>query len=241
MGSRKNILVTGWLDESLKARLAETHDVDVVPFIRVEPVVSDEIKKALEELSGRQLHIVFTSNNGVQAVAEIIKNKPDGWQFFSMEGVTSRSVTEHFGEGSLIATAHTGEGLADKILASGDVHEVIFFCGDLRRDELPERLKTRGVNVKEMIVYHTIATPLALEKEYDAIVFFSPSAVYSYVSQNKIQSHAVCFAIGKTTANTIKTIVPNEVMIAQPPQKERVVEMLLEYYSKETKHEPIKE
>jgi uroporphyrinogen-III synthase len=228
---RKKILVTGSLEDALANRLAEYHEVDVVPFINIEPIVSEKLKEELEELSNKELHVVFTSNNGVKSVAALIAQKPEHWKMFCIEGVTSKSIEEHFGADSLEGTALSSEVLAKEILNNSNVKEVVFFCGDLRRDDLPELLRGRGIKVKEVIVYNTIATPVKVEKEYDAIVFFSPSAVYSYVAMNRIHEKTECFAIGNTTANTIKNIVSNKVMIAQPPQKERVLEMVLEYYN----------
>lgn len=227
---RKKILVTAPLADIHAGKLAEHHDVGVIPFIAIEPVESEELKAQIALLCENEQFVVFTSNNGVRSVAAMIGKKPEKWKIFSIEGVTSKSLEEHFGAGSLAGTALYGEDLAKAILSNDDVKEVIFFCGDLRRDELPERLRAAGVKVTEVIVYETVATPSRVERQYDAILFFSPSAVYSYVALNTIPEQTVCFAIGNTTANTIKNVVNNRVLIADPPLKERVVEMVLEYY-----------
>lgn len=231
MKARKRILVTAPLDDVHTDKMDIYHDVDVIPFIRIDPVVSEELKNRLDQLRGREQYIVFTSNNGVKSVANLIGEKPEKWKMFCINGVTSKSVEQYFGADSLSATGMSGEALADEILKNDKVQEVIFFCGDLRRDELPERLRSMGIKVAEIIVYHTTATPLKVEKEYDAILFFSPSSVYSYIAMNHIPAKTVCFSIGNTTANTIKNLVNNTVLIAQPPQKARVVEMVLEYFN----------
>lgn len=228
--NKKHILSTGFLEDELLHKVSVKHEIDMIPFIAIDLISSESLEKEIQELRERDLHVVFTSNNAVKAVSNLIGTKPQGWKLFSIEGVTSRSVIEHFGEHSLQGTAFYGEELAKEILRDGNIKQVVFFCGDLRRDELPIRLQAQGVTVKEVIVYNTIGTPVMLEKKYDAILFFSPSAVYSYVSMNSIEEHTVCFAIGNTTAKTIRNIVQNKVMIAQPPQKERVVDMVLEYY-----------
>ena len=230
MQLRKNILVTGDLKDAMVNRIAKFHEVDVVPFIAISPNRDEQLKSNLASLTQRDLMVVFTSSNGAKAVHDLLNEKPAGWKFYAIEGVTSQSVKENFGVDSLAATAYTGEELAGEILKDNSVAEVVFFCGDLRRDELPEKLRSKGISVTEIIVYNTLATPVKVEREYDAIVFFSPSSVYSYAAMNKVPKEAVCFAIGNTTANTIRDIVPNKVLIAQPPEKERVVEMLIEYY-----------
>jgi uroporphyrinogen-III synthase len=222
--------VTGTLSNILVGKLAEHHDINVMPFINITPVLSDELKEEIKQLCSKQLKVVFTSNNGVETVAALIDKLPGSWELFSIEGVTSRAVRQYFGESSLAATALSADDLAKEIL-KGSIKEVVFFCGDLRRDELPERLRSSGVRVIEVIVYHTVATPAKVKKEYDAILFFSPSSVYSYMAMNSIPEKTTCFAIGHTTANTIKNIVNSKVLIALPPSKERVVEMVLEYYN----------
>jgi uroporphyrinogen-III synthase len=233
MQAKRKILVTGTIDDVLQSRIAGDHHVEVIPFIRIEPVADEELRIALDDLVHRDLSVVFTSNNAVKAAIDLLEHKPDSWKLYSIEGVTSRAVQKYFGEDSLAATAYSGEELAARILESERPGEVIFFCGDLRRDELPERLRVQHVQVRELIVYNTVATPVRLEMQHDAILFFSPSAVYSYVALNVMAEHTVCFAIGNTTANTIKNIVPNKVITAQPPQKERVIDLVLEYYAQE--------
>ncbi len=239
MKARQQILVTGFLEDVLVYKMAAHHDVDVIPFINIEAVVNDDLREKVEQLRLRELKVVFTSNNSVKSVSAMIGDKPGNWKLFSIEGVTSKAVTQYFGADSLAATALSGEELANEILKYDSVKEVVFFCGDLRRDELPERLRSNGVKVTEVIVYNTVATPLKVEKEYDAILFFSPSAVYSYVALNSMPEKTVCFAIGHTTANTIKNIMSNKVLVAHPPQKERVVEMVLKYYYQDIRNEPI--
>lgn len=233
--AKKNILITGSLSDAQAAPLLAHHSVDIIPFISIEPLYHEDLKKQINALAEQHLKVVFTSNNAVKAVSAMLSQKPSAWKLYSMQGVTSLAVQNYFGADSLAATALSSEQLAEEILKDSTVSEVLFFCGDLRRDELPLRLSIEGVQVRELIVYNTVASPVKLEKQYDAVAFFSPSAVYSFAAQNAMPAYAVCFAIGNTTANTIKNIVPNEVRIAQPPQKERVVEMMLEYYKQEEK------
>ncbi len=227
---RKHILSTGVLDDILIEQISAAHEIDVVTFISIEPMVNEELKQEIKELSKSVAYVVFTSSNAVTSVAAMLGEVPVDLKVFSVEGITSKAVAEYFGDDSLKGTAYAGQELADEILKHEEVRDVIFFCGDQRRDELPERLRSKGLQVKEVVVYKTVATPVLLEHRYDAVLFFSPSAVQSFWAKNTLPEETVCFAIGNTTANTIKNIVHNKVVIAHPPQKERVVEMVLEYY-----------
>ena len=229
--SRKHILSTGLLDDALIGQINATHEIDVIPFINVASVMNWELETEVKKMAEGRLHVVFTSSNAVKSVAAMLGKGIATWQVFSVEGTTSKAVADKFGEASLKGTAYAGQELADEILKHEDVREVVFFCGDLRRDELPQRLREKGIGVREVVVYKTVATPMKVSRNYDAILFFSPSAVHSFFKKNALQEETVCFAIGNTTANAIKELVNNKVVTAYPPQKEQVVKMLLEYYT----------
>ena len=46
--------------------------------------------------------------------------------------------------------------LAEAVLAAGTEKPVLFPCGDLRRDELPARLRDEGLGVEEVVVYRSV-------------------------------------------------------------------------------------
>jgi uroporphyrinogen-III synthase len=81
---------------------------------------------------------------------------------------------------------------------------VIFICGDKRRDDLPEILKSFYIEVKEVHVYQTINLNKTVNLHaIDGLAFMSPSAVYS-LAQNGGFNNLPCFAIGPTTAQALK-------------------------------------
>ena len=83
--------------------------------------------------------------------------------------------------------------LAEKIIPEINDREVIFFCGNLRRNDLPDALRQKGITVREITVYQTSLTPVTIEKEYDAVLFFSPSAAESFFSKNSLPAKTVLF------------------------------------------------
>ena len=120
-----------------------------------------------------------------------------------------------------------GELIAGEAIAT----EVNFFCGDRRRDELPGILRNNDIEVNEIVVYHTIATPHIINKAYEGILFFSPSAVDSFFSVNKVAPHSLMFAIGRTTATSIKKYSDNKIIVANEPGKENLVEKMIAYFA----------
>ena len=57
---------------------------------------------------------------------------------------------------------------------------VTFFCGNQRRDTLPDKVRAAGIKVEELVVYETVELPLKVTDHYDAILFYSPSGVRSF-------------------------------------------------------------
>jgi uroporphyrinogen-III synthase len=120
--------------------------------------------------------------------------------------------------------------LADVIIDQKNISSVIFFSGDKRRDELPEKLSQHNIEVNEIEVYKTFETPHLITKNYDAIIFYSPSTVSSYFSANKINEQTILFAIGNTTASEIKKYSDNKIIVGNEPEKELLAGEAIKYF-----------
>jgi uroporphyrinogen-III synthase len=167
--------------------------------------------------------------NAVDAIHNYITNKVD-WAIYSIGNTTKQLISEVFGAEHITGTAEDASALADKIIKDNRQH-VVFFCGDQRREELPAKLQVAQINLQEITVYHTVETAEKITKDYDGILFFSPSAVNSFFSVNKIYKDTVVFAIGRTTATAIKQYVNNNIIIADSPGKENLVKEMIAYFS----------
>ncbi|MDR3716255.1 MAG: uroporphyrinogen-III synthase [Puia sp.] len=224
--------------------------LEAVSFIETEPIPGDEAADLrLADLSRMPATIVFTSMNAVDAVANRISGLPDGsrsgagWRIFCIGQATRQRVIRYFGEPAIAGTADSALSLAETILTHfredsrgrGDSEgfpEVIFFCGDQRRDELPDRLRENSVPVTEIVVYKTIRMARTLERRYDGILFFSPSAVDSFFPANQLPEGTVLFAIGATTAAAVRKHSSNRVIIGESPAKEILIGQAIEFFTK---------
>ena len=205
--------------------------IDELSFIKTEEIVDAAIENKIRKLSSQDITAVFTSMNAVKAVAKFIKSQP-GWKIFCIGNTTKELVKEYFGEEPIKGFADNAEQLSKKIIENSSIKNVTFFCGDKRRDDLPGNLIKNGIGVDEVIVYKTIETPTSLKKQYDGILFFSPSAVQSFFSKNSISNKTKIFAIGSTTANVVKHFVRHPVIIAEIPGKENLVKLAINHFSK---------
>jgi uroporphyrinogen-III synthase len=96
-----------------------------------------------------------------------------------------------------------------------------------------------GREVEEIIVYETIETPQKMSrKQYDGILFFSPSAVKSYFSVNKLNEEIKVFAVGKTTADSILQNDKREIITSEIPGQENTIDLVISHFSstKTVKH-----
>lgn len=229
MENKLHILCTAPVDSSLIQQAAANDVViDVVSFIAIEPVQSDALSEKIAPLYKERLHVIFTSMNAVAAlpVATI------DWKVYCIGHATQKAIEDKFGNHVIAGTANNAGELADLIINDTSIKEVVFFCGDIRRDELPEKLTASGIKVEEIIVYKTIAIPEKINKHYDSILFFSPSAVNSFFNTNTIDNTTTLFAIGKTTASEIQKFSNNKTITSGQPDKKAMLQQVLAYNNK---------
>jgi uroporphyrinogen-III synthase len=178
--------------------------------------------------------------NAVDAVTRHLASlTANPWQVFCIGAATHRLIRDHFGEDRIAGTANSASELANviiqwKALAAGapgsHTSEVFFFCGDQRRDELPDQLRQASIKVNELVVYRTLPTPHTIETVYDGIVFFSPSAVHSFFTRNTLPPATILFAIGQTTADCIRGYTPNKTILSDIPEKETLIRQVIGYF-----------
>lgn len=225
-----SILSTRALNDTLLTKAAEKNIyIDAIPFIKTETVLTPEIHDRIQILATQKKVTIFTSVNAVEAVNRHLKQKPD-WTIYCMGGVTKDAVYDIFGKHSVTGTAKTATSLAEKIVDDKAVNDVVFFCGDQRLDDLSETLISNKIKVEELVVYNTIQTPQSIEKNYNAVLFFSPSAVHSFFSENTIAINVKLFSIGKTTTATIQTYCTNPVITSEWPGKDQMIELVMKHF-----------
>lgn len=216
----------------LEAAKAKGISIDIVSFIDTSPVQTTGIKEEIGKILSQSANVVFTSMNAVTTVATYINGHSPAWNIFCIGNTTRELAARYFGERSISTTANNAAELADKMIAHKNVKQVVFFCGDQRREELPGKLRQNGIVVQEVIVYHTISTPHKVDKVYDGILFFSPSAVQSFFYANAVPRSSILFAIGQTTADAIKTFTDNTIIESEKPGKEDLVKKMFQFFKK---------
>ena len=173
---------------------------------------------------------VFTSKNAVRAVFE--QNRIDPTVFRKVFCVGEKTAAFLREKGVVVAgicnsAYELALSLVEQMANEQDEQvKVTFFCGNLRRDELPSLLKENKITVEEIEVYKTRLLPKKFGNSYDGLLFFSPSAIQSYLTAgNSVEP--VAFCVGNTTA--VAAIMQfDKVYVAETPSVEAVIEMVVE-------------
>ena len=119
----------------------------------------------------------------------------------------------------------TAKKLADRLNTKYSSDSFVYYCGDKRLDLIPDTLNNLGLVWKEATVYRTLFNPRKWDREYEGIVFFSPSAVRSFIALNSMGS-ATGYCIGKTTGAALEKYT-NRVLIPKTPNRKSLMDLLL--------------
>jgi len=233
MNGKTQLLSTAILDHPLINKAAGNGiKLDCVPFIQINISNDKALLVETEELCVRPLVAVFTSVNAVRAISRLVYVAKPDWNIYCIGNATKNALLDYFHVSAIRGWANDAASLAEVMLNNG-VNEVVFFCGDKRMDMLPQKLRENQVLVHEVVVYQTVETAQVISKEYDGILFFSPSGVNSFFSVNKVETNTILFAIGDTTAEAVKLWTDNVLVVSETPSKENLVNLAIQYFNKQ--------
>lgn len=222
MKAQINILSTKNLLEHQKKEL-KNFLVDEANFIQIE--YNTDVS-TLPNLS----NVIFTSKNAVMGLLKNFdRDKLNFEKVYCVGDKTSQFLQEQGIE--VILKMNSAKELALEIIKDKSLKKVTFFCGNLRRNDLPQILSDEGIKVNEVEVYKTKFKSVKLEKEYNAVLFFSPSSIKSYI-ESKNSTNSLAFCIGNTTANEAIDYFEN-VFVADEPTVEHVIKSVNQYFDYE--------
>ena len=192
-----------------------------------------EIKNTNFELDKINTNLIFSSQNAVLSLME-----QNGWETLKTKnvfcvGIKTKDLLEQNGF-TVVAYLDYASELAEIITLIYNKESYTFFSGNLRKETLPKALKNAGITFNEIEVYQTTLAPFKISKQenFNGILFFSPSAVDSYLTNNKIKNE-ICFCIGTTTASALEAHKIKKIIIPETPSIEEVIVEVIAYYNTE--------
>lgn len=220
MQSPIRILSTKILAAPQKQELLKAHfEVVEADFIKTE--------NRTFELNALNDNLIFTSQNAVHSFFQHPKHESLKSKNVFCVGLKTKILLSEAGFNVVAYTGYAAD-LAEIITLIYASESYTFFSGNLRKETLPKALKEAGVKFNEIQVYETTLTSQQIKTTHDAILFFSPSGVESYLAANKIKKE-LCFCIGETTAEALLKITKN-IIVADQPSVENVIEDVIEEY-----------
>jgi len=174
-------------------------------------------------------NVIITSQNAVEALLHnFTKSELNFDNIFCVGRRTKQLIERKIGK--VTHFENSAKKLANYLVEKLKEKEVTFFCGDIRREDLPNILSENGINVNEVISYKTLLTPKIVEEKYKGILFFSPSGIQSYLQKNTADSK-IAFCIGETTANEAKKHFKN-VNVSSLSTVESVLKLVNTHFKK---------
>lgn len=220
MQSPIRILSTKILTAPQKQELLKAHfEVLEADFIKTE--------NQNFELKALNDNLIFTSQNAVRSFFQHPKYETLKARNVFCVGLKTKILLSEAGFNVVAYTGYAAD-LAEIITLIYASESYTFFSGNLRKETLPKALKEAGVKFNEIQVYETTLTPQQIKTTQDAILFFSPSGVESYLAANTIKKE-LCFCIGETTAEALLKNTKN-IIVADQPSVENVIEDVIEEY-----------
>lgn len=223
--SKIRVVSTKILSDIQKQKLIQANfEVTEANFIKIENLpFSFPSTKNLEKTD----NLIFTSQNAVRSVLQNGK-----WERLKSKnvfcvGLKTKALLAEAGFHVVVYTDYASD-LAEIIRLHHNSKNYIFFSGNLRQETLPLVLKKAAIKFTEIQTYETTLTPHTINSKNDAILFFSPSGVESYLKKNKIEDEN-CFCIGETTAKALNEITKN-IVVADQPTIEIMIENIITQY-----------
>lgn len=180
------------------------------------------------QIKNKPTLLLFTSQNGVKSVLE--NDKVD--ELKQIPSICVGSKTRKLLEDNgfiVLATKEYAEELAPIIQKEFSKEYIAFFAGNLRRNVLPDAMNRASIAFDEYVVYQNEESSVKIEAKTNALLFFSPSGIHSYLKQNTIDNQ-MCFCIGTTTADALQGVTKN-IVIANQQTVENVIIQCISYYN----------
>ncbi|MCZ6521415.1 MAG: uroporphyrinogen-III synthase [Bacteroidetes bacterium] len=159
--------------------------IDFRPFIQIDPVSLKEFRKQKIDILAHTA-VIFTSRNAVDHFFRLCKESkvevPADMKYFCISEQTANYLQKYIviRKRKIFTGTRTATDLIELLKKHQD-EKYIFPCSNIRKDDIPNFLRSNGYQFSEAIIYKTVASNLSdlSNVNYDIIAFFSPSGINS--------------------------------------------------------------
>ena len=186
--------------------------IDFRPFIQVEPIDLREFRKQKVDIL-QHTAIIFTSRNAVDhffhLCRELKMEMPADMKYFCISEQTSNYLQKYIviRKRKIFTGAKNTSDLLD-IIKKHKNEKFLFPCSDIRKNDIPDYLKSNSFTFNEVVIHRTVAANLSDLKDvyYDILAFFSPSGINSLLVNFPAfkQNNTRIATFGSTTAQAAR-------------------------------------
>lgn len=218
-------------NEAIKRLEMHNYSVSMVDFLKINPLETGE--KDILKYKNTFKNLVFTSKHAVRYFFNFLKKEQiilkNDVKIFSTSGETLNAIKKYGYTPTLSAPA--AKPLAELMLQKADITEGVHFIGGtLSLPILPNILIKNNILLTKITLYETVknTAPLPLST-FDAVAFFSLSAVDAFLIKNSLSDTTMVFTLGKTTAQHIreKTGIKH-IFVAKTPTIDSIITKIIE-------------
>ena len=173
-------------------------------------------------------YLIFTSKKAVKSVLKSKNKAVFSKPCFCVGEKTKKKLLKNKFE--VIECTDYAADLIKIIDKKHKTNTFTFFCGNIRRNTIPDYLQQNEIKYNEITAYTTTLKPRLIKKNYEAVLFYSPSGVNSFLEHNSIEDK-ICFCIGTTTADALENKT-DKIVLASQPTIENVITAVLNYYQR---------
>ena len=220
-----NILFTKQFNENeISAVLGPEHQVSFAEVISIHLRTVDPFPLGRKSL-------IFTS---VNAVDSFFKNGFLPHENFADRnfnkiycvGKKTKAQLRKYGFGVFKMKKNAKE-LSEFIIEHCAKEHFLHFCGNLALNILQNQLPLQNIYYRKIVVYDTHLIYPVIEKKFDAIAFFSPSGVLSFIKNNRLENMKL-FAIGETTGAEVSRFTDEKVHIGKDNDLNALLKLIRE-------------
>lgn len=184
---------------------------------------------AVEPFFLKDKSLIFSSINGVDAFfANGFEPNEDftsnDFNKIYCVGQKTKKRLRKYGFNTFKVAKHASE-LAEFIIENCSGEKFLHFCGNLALNILDKSLPLQNIYYKKVPIYETILLYPSVTQDFDAIAFFSPSGVRSFLKFNSIEGKKI-FSIGETTEKEIRKYTSQNIFVSQESNVEDLLEIM---------------
>ena len=203
-------------------KLGENFTYDFVDVIRIK-------QQTVEPFDLKDRSLIFTSINGVEGFFENGFRPNENFldrnynKIYCVGQKTKKKIRE-YGFGTFKVKKHA-QDLAEFITENSTGEKFIHFCGNLALDVLNKSLPLQNISYRKVVVYETELLYPKITEDVEAVAFFSPSGIRSYVAKN-ILDGKILFSMGNTTTKELKKFTKNKIITSKESSFEDLLNLI---------------